>query len=52
MNTIKLLFDNIDIDELFKVAFSFSLSRSHIKKYEEEYEQNKNNKDNEFVKQL
>ena len=52
MNTIKLLFDNVDIDELFKVAFSFSLSRSHIKKYEEEYEQNKNNKDNEFVKQL
>ena len=52
MNTIKLLFDDIDIDELFKVAFSFSLSRSHIKKYEEEYEQNKNNKDNEFVKQL
>ena len=52
MNTIKLLFDNIDIDELFKVAFSFSLSRSNIKKYEEEYEQNKNNKDNEFVKQL
>ena len=52
MNTIKLLFDNIDIDELFKVVFSFSLSRSHIKKYEEEYEQNKNNKDNEFVKQL
>ena len=52
MNTIKLLFDNIDIDELFKVAFSFSLSRSHIKKYEEEYEQNKNNKDDEFVKQL
>ena len=52
MNTIKLLFDNIDLDELFKVAFSFSLSRSHIKKYEEEYEQNKNNKDNEFVKQL
>ena len=52
MNTIKLLFDNIDIDELFKVAFSFSLSRSHIKKYEEEYEQNKNNKDNEFIKQL
>ena len=52
MNTIKLLFDNIDIDELFKVAFSFSLSRSHIKKYEEENEKNKNNKDNEFVKQL
>ena len=52
MNTIKLLFNDVDIDELFKVAFSFSLSRSHIKKYEEEYEQNKNNKNNEFIKQL
>ena len=52
MNTVKQLFDNIDVDELFKVAFSFGLSRSHIKKYEEEYEQNKDNQNNEFIKQL
>ena len=52
MNTIKLLFDNVDIDELFKVAFSFSLSRSHIAKYESEYEENKGNPNNEFMKQL
>ena len=52
MNTIKQLFDNVDVEELFKVAFSFGLSRSHITKYEKEYEENKNNKNNEFMKQL
>ena len=52
MNTVKQLFDDIDIDELFKVAFSFSLSRTHIQKYEQEYELNKNNQNNEFIKQL
>ena len=52
MNTIKNLFDDINVDELFKVAFSFSLSRSHIEKYEKEYEENKNNQNNEFIKQL
>ena len=52
MNTIKQLFDDVDVDELFKVAFSFSLSRSRIAKYENEYEENKNNPNNEFMKQL
>ena len=52
MNTIKQLFDNIDVEELFKVAFSFSLRRSQITKLEKEYEENKNNKNNEFIKQL
>ena len=52
MNTIKQLFDDVDVDELFKVAFSFSLSRSHIAKYESEYEENKSNPNNEFMKQL
>ena len=52
MNTVKQLFDDINIDELFKVAFSFSLSRTHIQKYEQEYELNKNNQNNEFIKQL
>ena len=52
MNTIKQLFDDIDVDELFNVAFSFGLSRSHITKYENEYEQNKNDPNNEFMKQL
>ena len=52
MNTIKQLFDDIDVEELFKVAFSFGLSRNHINKYEKEYEENKNYPDNEFMKQL
>ena len=52
MNTIKQLFDDVNVDELFKVAFSFSLSRSRIAKYENEYEENKNNPNNEFMKQL
>ena len=52
MNTMKQLFDDLDCDELFKVAFDFGLSRSHIIKYENEYEENKDNPNNEFVKQL
>ena len=52
MNTIKQLFDDLDCDELFKVAFSFRLSRNHIIKYESEYEENKDNSNNEFIKQL
>ena len=52
MNTIKQLFDDLNIDEIFKVAFSFRLSRSHIAKYEKEYEENIDNKNNEFIKQL
>ena len=52
MNTIKSLFDDIKVEELFQVAFDFSLSKSHIEKYEREYEENKNNPNNEFIKQL
>ena len=52
MNTIKQLFDDLNIDEIFKVAFSFRLSRTHIAKYEKEYEENIDNKNNEFIKQL
>ena len=52
MNTIKQLFDDVEVEELFKVAFSFNLSRSHITKYEKEYEDNINNTNNEFIQQL
>jgi hypothetical protein len=52
MNIVKSLLVDIDVDKLFKVAFSFHLSKSHIKKYEQEYEENKNNQNNEFIKQL
>ena len=44
--------NNIDIDELFKIAFDFSLSHSYINKCEEEYEKVKNDEKNEFMAQL
>ena len=52
MDIIKKCFDNIDIEALFKVAFSFHLSKKHIARFEHEYEQNKENSNNEFVNQL
>ena len=52
MDVMKKVFEYIDITELFKVAFSFRLSKKHIRKFEQEYENNKNNSNNEFMKQL
>lgn len=52
MEIMKKCFEDIDIDALFKVAFSFHLSKKHINRFELEYEQNKNNANNEFIKQL
>ena len=52
MEIIKKCFEDIDIEALFKVAFSFHLSKKHINRFELEYEQNKNNDNNEFMKQL
>ena len=52
MEIIKKCFEDIDIEALFKVAFSFHLSKKHINKFELEFEQNKNNAKNEFMKQL
>lgn len=52
MEIMKKCFEDIDIDALFKVAFSFHLSKKHINRFETEYEQNKNDADNEFIKQL
>ena len=52
MEIIKKCFEDIDIEALFKVAFSFHLSKKHINRFELEYEQNKNNANNEFMKQL
>lgn len=43
---------NIDIDELFKIAFGFSISKKEIESYEKEYDKNKDNKNNEFILQL
>ena len=44
--------EKIDVDNLFDIAFGFHLSKSKIKKFENDYEKNKNNKNNEFVAQL
>ena len=52
MDVMKKCFDQIDVNELFKVAFDFHLSKKHITKFEQEYEMNKDNGDNEFVQQL
>ena len=43
---------DVNIDELFKIAFGFSLSRKLIEDYEKEYEKVMNNKNNEFIKQI
>ena len=50
--TLKKLFENIEVEELFKEAFDLNLSKKHIAKYEEEYEENKDNPNNEFMKQV
>ncbi len=44
--------ENIDIEELFKVAFGFNISRNYIDKCEEEYEKVKDDEKNEFLAQL
>ena len=43
---------DIDIDELFRIAFGFSISKKEIENYEKEYDKNKDNKNNEFIIQL
>ena len=50
--TLKKLFENIEVEELFKEAFDLNLSKKHIAKFEEEYEENKDNPNNEFMKQV
>ena len=44
--------DKVNVDDLFKTAFGFQISRNYIEKCEEEFEKNKDNKDNEFIAQL
>ena len=44
--------EDIDVEELLKVAFGFNISRNYIDKCEEEYEKVKNNKDNEFIAKI
>ena len=48
----KSCFENVDIEEIFKIAFGFHLSKKDIENYEKEYDKNKNDKTNEFISQL
>ena len=52
MNALHETLDNVDVDTIFNVAFGFHLSKDQIKKYEAEYEKNKNNNNDEFMSQL
>ena len=52
MDIIREPLNNFDNDYLFNIAFGFHLSKNQIKKYEIEYERNKNNEKDEFISQL
>ena len=43
---------NVNIDELWKIAFRFRISKKNISNYEKEYEKVKDDSDNEFMKQI
>ena len=50
MNIFKTIFEDVNVEDISHIAFSFNFKRKKIKKYEEEYEKEKNNKKNEFIK--
>ena len=52
MQTINKSYENIDIENLFKIAFGFSISRKDLDKLGKEYDKIKDDQKNEFVKQL
>ena len=52
MNIINKCLENPDIDVLLKIVFGFSLSRNDWNKLANEYNKVKDDKNNEFVKQL
>jgi hypothetical protein len=52
MNIINKCLENPDIDVLFKIAFGFSFSRKDLNKLANECNKVKDDKNNEFVKQL
>jgi hypothetical protein len=52
MQTINKSYENIDIENLFKIAFGFSISRKDLDKLGHEYDKIKDDQKNEFVKQL
>ncbi len=52
MQTLNKCYENVDIENLFKIAFGFSLSRKDLDKLGKEYDKVKDNPKNEFVQQL
>ena len=49
---LKDCFENVDIEELFKIAFGYNFRRKEITNYEKEYDKIKEDKTNEFIAQL
>ena len=43
---------NVNIDELWKIAFGFSISKKLIESFEKEYDKVKDDNNNEFIKQI
>lgn len=52
MTAMKDILQIKDVEELFKISFSFSISRSFIKKCEEEFDKVKNDPNNEHMSLL
>ena len=52
MATLNKSMENTDVENLFRIAFGFSLSRKDLDKLGNEFNKVKNENNNEFVKQL
>ena len=52
MATLNKSMENTDVENLFRIAFGFSLSRKDLDRLGNEFNKVKNEKNNEFVKQL
>ena len=49
---LQTVLENVNVEQLFKTAFGFSISRNYINKIEAEYEKVQNDQKNEFIAQL
>ena len=49
MNVFKTIFENVNVEDIIHIAFNFNFKRKNIKKYEDEYEKVKDDKNNEFI---
>ena len=52
MDALHESINNFDIEYLFDIAFGFHISKNQIKKFENEFEKNKDNENEEFMSQL